>query len=133
MIFLFFSCVPFVNTSIGSKPRTSPNCSNCGMDGRKSSFSMREISERLMPVASARDCCVMESFFRLDVIRSARRAVESVFMVGSFLKVILNNKMREQLIALYRVYVNFTIECYLYKKLLGEINNSCTNACSLIL
>ena len=83
--FLVFFFVPSVNTSIGSKPRTSPNCSNCGMDGRKSSFSMREISERLMPVASARDCCVMESFFRLDVIRSARRAVESVFMVRSFL------------------------------------------------
>lgn len=61
--------------------RTSPNCSNCGMDGRKSSFSMREISERLMPVASARDCCVMESFFRLVVIRSARRVVDNFFMV----------------------------------------------------
>lgn len=55
------------------------------MEGRKSSFSIREIRERLIPVASARDCCVMESFLRFVIMRFARMAVESFFIVISFL------------------------------------------------
>lgn len=33
-------------TSSGSNPRASHNASNCGIDGRKSSFSRREINAR---------------------------------------------------------------------------------------
>lgn len=103
-------------------------------NGRKKVFFFHARNQRAVDAGSIGKGLLRHGkFFRLVVIRSARRVVESVFMVESFLKVILNNKMREQLIALYRVYVNFTIECYLYKKLLGEINNSCANTCSLIL
>jgi len=50
------------------------------MDGIKSCFSILEIRARLIPVASARDCCVMDFSFLLLVTRSARITDDNFLM-----------------------------------------------------
>ena len=80
-----FSELLFVNNSVISKSNTSPRFSNCSIEGTKSCCSMREISARLIPVASPSCAWVIDFCFRSLTTVSARRDGDSFFIIGLLL------------------------------------------------